>query len=155
MKESGCTIVGDGKQSNAGHPLLNFLVIHRKGAEHVDTFNAEMVSRKTGEFLAVLMDSYLTSDDGDYDEEAAARIILPALEDLVVDHDSDSEDVDAGELPAATADLIKKKIMDNKHITKVRIQDVVQIVLDGAKACRCVSHARAHVEKSECFFVRK
>jgi hypothetical protein len=138
VRDHGCTVVGDGKQSNAGHPLLNLLLIHRKGAEHVDTFDATMVDRKTGEFLSVLMDAYLTSDDADYD--ADKEVVLGADDDAAIalgEADDDDANARITEITPATAALVRKMVTDNENITKIRVQDVVQIVLDGAKSCRC------------------
>ena len=121
LDDYGCTVVGDGKLDCASNALLNFLAVHAKGVEHLDTFNAADVTKKTGVFLRVLTGAYLCEDDYDPDDG----------EDAV--QGSDDEDDD---LPVMDLLKIDTKVRLNKDIHKIAAKHVVQVIFDGAAACR-------------------
>ena len=54
IDEYGVTLCSDGKADVQSNPLINALIVHLKGVEHLDTFNATGATKKTGLFLRAL-----------------------------------------------------------------------------------------------------
>ena len=122
IDEYGVTLCSDGKADVQSNPLINALIVHLKGVEHIDTFNATGITKKTGLFLRALFGAYLCETDYDPDDDDA-----PA----VAEGEEDDDDV-----PLADLKMIKEGVIENDKIHKVAVDQVVQILLDGAAACR-------------------
>ena len=126
-KQYGLSLVLDGKTDSAGRSLINLLLGHERGLEHIDTFNAAPVTKKTGLFICALIRAYLKDegeDDGDEGEVDATQ--LPAG----FDDDDDEE-----ELPLSDV-LLLKKVKDDEAISKIHVRDLFTVIIDGGKNYR-------------------
>ena len=138
LDEFGCTLASDGKADVNGNPLINVMLVHKKGVEHVDTFNCATISKKTGIFMRVLLGAYLCEEDYDPDDDDA----MPAVA-------QGEDDEDEEEIMLSDLKLITEKVIKNKDVLKVAAEKVVQIILDGASVCkkalRLLQHKFPHI----------